>query len=133
MYALVIAKGGSKLKPSKERRGLMAGRGQMTGTGASLEMLAHLLSNFTGRTVVDRTGLDGGYDFKLEWAPDPGEMGAAGPPPPGAPPGEKEASPVPDGPSLFTAIQEQLGLKLEATKGPVEVVVIDHAEKPSAN
>jgi uncharacterized protein (TIGR03435 family) len=140
VYALVIAKGGSKLKPAAEaaggppRRSLMGGRGQLTGTGATLDMLIHLLSNATGRTIIDRTGLKGVYDFKLEWTPDPGEMGfMGGPPPPGGPPGEKEAPPAPDGPSLFTAVQEQLGLRLEATKGPVQVVVVDHIEKPSAN
>jgi len=139
VYALTIAKGGSKLKTAEDaaggppRRGLMGGRGQLTGTGATLDLLIHLLSNATGRTVIDRTGLKGAYDFKLEWTPDPGEMGIMGPPPPGSPPGEKEASPAPDGPSLFTALQEQLGLKLEPTKGPVQVVVVDHVEKPSAN
>jgi len=139
VYALLVAKGGSKLKPAAAvasgppRRSLMGGRGQLTGTGATLDMLIHLLSNATGRTIIDRTGLTGAYDFKLEWTPDPGEMGLAGPPPPGAPSGEKEAAPAPDGPSLFTAVQEQLGLRLEATKGPVQVVVADHVEKPSAN
>jgi uncharacterized protein (TIGR03435 family) len=139
IYALLVAKGGSKLKPANDaagappRRNLIGGRGQLTGTGATLDMLIHLLSNATGRIVIDRTGLNGAYDFKLEWTPDPGEMGIAGPAPPGAPPGEKEASPAPDGPSLFTALQEQLGLKLEATKGPVQVAVADHVEKPSAN
>lgn len=132
VYALVVAKGGSKLKPANERRGLMGGRGQLTGTGASLDMLVRLLSNTTGRTVIDRTGLNGAYDFKLQWAPDPGQMELSGLPVPGAPPGGQDAPP-PDGPSLFTAIQEQLGLRLEASKGPVEVLVVDHVEKPSAN
>jgi uncharacterized protein (TIGR03435 family) len=134
VYALVIASGGSKLKPATGSRGLLGGRGQMTGTGATLDMLIHLLSNATDRIVIDRTGLNGAYDFKLEWTPGPGEMGlAGGPPPPGVAPGGSEASAPAEGPSLFTAIQEQLGLRLEATKGPVEVVVVDHAEKPSAN
>lgn len=69
-----------------------------------------------GRTVVDKTGLTGIYDIDLTWTPD-----------------STEASTELSGPSLFTAIQEQLGLKLEAGKGPVEVIVVDSAEKPSAN
>ena len=73
-----------------------------------------------GRTVVDKTGLEGAYDIAVTWTPDPGlEQGAAQP----------EAA----GASLFTALQEQLGLKLESGKGPVEVIVVDSAEKPSGN
>ena len=74
--------------------------------------------------MIDKTGLTGSYDFTLKWMPDPGEpndLPDIGPPP------------DPDGPSLFTAFQEQLGLKLESAKGPVEVLVIERAEKPSEN
>jgi uncharacterized protein (TIGR03435 family) len=70
-----------------------------------------------GRPVIDRTGLKGSYDFKLKWTPE----GRGGELPADAPPG------------LFTAIQEQLGLKLEAAKGPVKVLVIDHVERPTEN
>jgi uncharacterized protein (TIGR03435 family) len=111
----------------------MGGRGELTGTGATPGMLVRLLSNMTGRVVIDQTGLKDAYDFKLQWTPDPGQMGPGGPPPPGAFPGAQDGPPPSDGPSLFTAIQEQLGLRLEATKGPVEMVVVDHVEKPSAN
>jgi uncharacterized protein (TIGR03435 family) len=79
------------------------------------------------RPVLDQTGLTGRYDFQLNWTPDDsqfGGMGAKVPPP-------TDAADAP--PNLYTAIQEQLGLKLEATKAPAEVMVIDHAEKPSAN
>ena len=83
------------------------------------------------RVVVDRTGLTGGFDLELTWTPDPQfQLGpGAGPaPPPGAP----AFPPVdPNGPSLFAAVQEQLGLKLESTKGPVDIVVIDQAEPPT--
>ena len=87
-----------------------------------------MLAQFTGRPVYDKTGLTGLYDFNMRWAAEPG--GAAGPfgaPPPGAPP-----IPVdPDAPNLYTAVQEQLGLKLETAKGPVEVTVIDRMERPT--
>ena len=72
--------------------------------------------------VVNNTGLEGNYDFKLEWTPDPG------PPAPGGQPVETSL-----GPSLFTALQQQLGLRLEATKGPVDMLIIDHVDKPSEN
>ena len=75
------------------------------------------------RPVVDRTGLTGRYDFDLKWAPDESQFGGDLPPAPADAP----AAP------LFTAIQQQLGLKLEATKGPVAALVIDTAERPSAN
>jgi uncharacterized protein (TIGR03435 family) len=75
--------------------------------------------------VVDRTGLSGNYDFDLTWTPD--QM-PQGPPPPGAP----QQPPIdPGGPSIVTAVQEQLGLKLDATRGPVEVFVIDNVTQPT--
>jgi uncharacterized protein (TIGR03435 family) len=75
--------------------------------------LVWLLRLQTGRPVVDKTGLTGNYDFELQWS--------AGDPPPA----DSAA------PSIFTAVQEQLGLKLESTKGPVDVLVIDRAERPT--
>ena len=75
-----------------------------------------------GRPVVDRTGLVGSFDLDLTWTPEVTPSG---------PPGASVAATDPNGPSLFTAIQEQLGLKLEATTGPVEVLVIDAAERPT--
>ena len=75
--------------------------------------------------VVDKTGLTDRFDFELKWTPD---QLPQGPPPPGAPP----LPPIdPNGPSIFTAVQEQLGLKLESQRGPVPVVVIDHVEQPT--
>ena len=81
-------------------------------------MLVSLLSNFpaVGRIVVDDTALRGSFDLDLEWTPDQISQQATG-----------------TGASIFTAVQEQLGLKLESRRGPVDVVVIDHAEQPTAN
>jgi uncharacterized protein (TIGR03435 family) len=109
-----------------------------------VSFLAETLSRQLGRVVLDRTGLKGNYDFDLKWTPDPSQgrgMGMGGPPMgpggPGGPegPGGPGMPPPPDpnGPTIFTAIQEQLGLKLESQKGPVDVIVIDHIEKPSEN
>ena len=84
----------------------------------TLAVLAFELSWRLGRPVIDQTGLNGRYQLTLNWAEDDGTS-----------PGTNTSN----GPSLFTAIQEQLGLKLEATRGPVPVLVIDHAEKPSDN
>ena len=93
--------------------------------------LAFELSNILGRMVVDKTGLTGGYDLKLEWQPDENQVAmfqALGVPEGyGAPPAD------PLGPSLFAALQEQLGLKIESQKGPVEMFVIERIERPSAN
>ena len=100
----------------------------MQATAVQLTTLLNFLVNQLGRPVYDKTGLTGLFDFKLQWTP--GSEQAPGPfgPAPDAPP------PVdPSGPSLFTALQEQLGLRLESTKGPVEVVVIDSAQKPTEN
>jgi bla regulator protein blaR1 len=111
VYRLVIGKDGPKLQESlsKQERHMMMGRGELSGDGAPFEMLVSNLSSQLGRPVIDRTGLTGHYDFKLQWAPDS------------------------NGPSIFTAIQEQLGLRLESERGPVDILVIDRAEKPSEN
>jgi uncharacterized protein (TIGR03435 family) len=80
------------------------------------------------RVVVDRTGLKGNYDVRLEWAPDPRPFASAADLPPGLP---VPAPPTSSGPSIFTAIQEQLGLKLQSEKGLVETLLIDRVERPS--
>jgi len=136
VYALVVAKGGSKLQAVEESAdgpvGLQGGRGQLNGMAAPMPMLANFLSGQLGRPVLDKTELKGKYDFKLEWAPDPSQGGEK----PGQLPPGVEAPPTssdPDGPSIFTALQEQLGLRLESQKGPVATIVIDRVEKPSAN
>jgi uncharacterized protein (TIGR03435 family) len=86
--------------------------------------LSRTYNSVLGRNVMDGTGLVGPFDIHLEWALDPLS---------GSPTLDTAAPPDATGPSIFTALQEQLGLKLESTKGPVEVLVIDHIEKPSAN
>ena len=111
------------------------GPGNLSSGGGQMEQLAQSLVPWAGRIVVDKTGLTGAYEFDLTWAPDP-TLGAGGPPPGvtvggGAPPpGVALPAPDPNAPSLFTAVQEQLGLKLDSTKAPVEVLVIDHVEQP---
>ena len=104
--------------------------------GTSMESLSQIISQQIGATVVDKTGLTGKYDFTLSFTPEMGVGGGPGgpmmrPPAGGTPDGAPAQEPV--GPSLFTAVQEQLGLKLEARKEPVDVVVIDHVEQPSGN
>jgi uncharacterized protein (TIGR03435 family) len=80
-----------------------------------------------GRTVLDKTGLSGKYEVTLQWLPEdqlsPGTAYGA----------QATAAPSDSGPSIYTALQEQLGLKLESAKGPVEFLVIDHVERPSEN
>jgi uncharacterized protein (TIGR03435 family) len=139
VYALVVAKSGSKLQAAQQQEGtgprgpmMRMGRGELSGQGVALDMLTRTLSSQLGRTVIDRTGLKGNFDFKLTWTPDPGQ--SAGPPGGGPPPGvDAPPPPDPNGPSVFTALQEQLGLRLESQKGPVEMLVIDHVEKASEN
>ena len=122
VYALAVGKNGPKLREVKEddttsRQGLRSGNGHVAATKSPMTVLARVLSANVGRTVVDRTGLTGKYDFTLDWTPDQGTQ-----------------APDTPGPSIFAALQEQLGLKLEATRGPVEMLVIDHAEKiPTEN
>lgn len=115
-YDLVVAKDGSKLQASKsDGKSIGTGRNHFNGWGLTTDIIAEQLSQIAGRIVVDRTGLDGRYDLKLQWTPDDAVA--------------TEGSP----PSLFTAIEEQLGLRLKAAKEPVPVLVIDHIEQPSPN
>jgi uncharacterized protein (TIGR03435 family) len=129
--AVTIAPGGVKLEnfvdgPRKDGgenwQGLhIHGRGQMEARGATLDMLLGALASqpeVGNRVTVNQTGLTGRYNFKLDWTPEDGR----GP--------RDDAA---DAPTLFTAMQQQLGLKVKATKAPVEVLVIDSVEKPSEN
>jgi uncharacterized protein (TIGR03435 family) len=145
VYSLVVAKGGVKLKESPP--GETSGTQRMNkiintspegihveGNGSKMESLAHLLSSQVGRTVLDKTGLTGIYDYKLNWTPENMPLPMAGGPGGPAPGGDGASAPSDSsGASLFTALQEQLGLKLESAKGPVDVIVIDHIDKPSGN
>jgi uncharacterized protein (TIGR03435 family) len=104
-----------------------SGPAMVAAGGQSMAQLAQLLMRATGRPVVDKTGLTSLYDFSLKFAPEPGAaVGPFGPPPGGVqlPPAD------PDAPNIFTAVQEQLGLKLNGGRGPFEVTVIDRIEKP---
>ena len=102
--------------------GVMGFPGRIRFGGFPISQLAQMLNGQTGRMVVDRTGLTGNWEFELTFAAE-----QRGQPPPGA----NIPAPDPDAPSLFTALQEQLGLRLESTKGPVEVLVIDNVEHPT--
>ena len=134
MYALLPAKNGPKLEPNIPGQGplLRLGRGEITGKKITLKMLCQSLGQMLGRPVIDKTQLTGEYDFTLKYTPEPGQGGlvAAPPGPPGPdapPPGDS------DGPSIFTALQEQLGLRLNSQKAPVDTIVIDRVEKPTEN
>lgn len=141
VYELVIAKNGPKLHKAKtgdtytngvkDSDGRPAGTGtwingdNIIGQGIPISDLVEELSQRLGRTVVDKTGLGGRYDFELKWTPDESQGAMFRGP----------ESPQADisGPSIFTAIQQQLGLRLESKKGHVEILVIDHVERPSEN
>lgn len=142
VHELVVARNGAKMKLAdpdhpgqlKDARGnpvqgiLQTGPGEYTAQAESMDDLALTLSDYTGRQVVDRTGLAGLYDFKLQFTPEPG----FGPEYRGQ---RQSNAPLPEftGPSIFTAVQEQLGLKLEPAKVPVEGLVIDHLKHPAEN
>ncbi len=130
VYDLVVNKGAPKLTESSLKVGGIAfpGRGTAVGRGTAMTGLAGYLQTLLGDVVVDKTGLTGNYDFKLTWVPDEAQAGKPGAQGVPAANGAEES-----GPSIFTALQEQLGLKLEATKGPVETLVIERVEKPSEN
>ena len=125
VYALVIAKGGSKLKKSNPDDPLtkalptlrMRGKGRLEAHHCAIQEMLAFLSPLQGRTIVDRTALTAKYEFTLSWAPDTMTTEA--------PPADESR------PSIFTAFQEQLGLKLESQKAPLDVLVVDHIEKPS--
>jgi uncharacterized protein (TIGR03435 family) len=125
IYALVPAKGGLKLTPSANARlgpSPQGGPGHITGIGATLRLLAGHLSVVLGRPVIDQTGSEDQYDFKLEYTPEA--------------PLEIQTEPAPpraDTPDIFTALTDQRGLRLEPRKGPVPVYVIEKIEKPAEN
>jgi uncharacterized protein (TIGR03435 family) len=152
VYELLVAKGGSKMKlaadqspmrppergspppPMPQKGGTVPrgmtnmGPGRIEANGTPIAFFIQGLAQQLGRPVIDKTGLQGFYDIKLQWTPELGEglakPGGVEPPPP---------PPDPSGPSIFTAIQEQLGLRLESVKGPVDVLVIDSVQRPTEN
>jgi uncharacterized protein (TIGR03435 family) len=127
-YALVLAKGGHKLSPPSDIPGPLFGFSggvsgpRITARNAPIKMLTDSLSQQLDRTVIDDTGLGGQYDFKLEWTPDSSIQALP-----------NENAIATGGPSIFTALTEQLGLRLEFRKGPVPVYVIEKIEKPGEN
>ncbi|MES2393546.1 MAG: TIGR03435 family protein [Acidobacteriota bacterium] len=130
VYNLVVGKGGSKLEkfvdsdaPDKETGHKGGGWMRMSGTslqatGIEVSGLANSLTDRLHRKVIDKTGLTGQFNFKLDWTPDASTAGDHDGP------GDREAG-------IFSAVEEQLGLKLEAAKGPVDTLVVDHVEMPS--
>jgi bla regulator protein blaR1 len=116
IYNLVQSKGGARLPahdPAMRGPEIRSNGRQITGSSVTVAMLAQQLSLLLDRPVHDETGLTGEYDFKVDWAPDSDASGT--------------------GPSIFTALTEQLGLRLESAKGPVQVYVIEKVEQPSEN
>lgn len=149
VYNLVVAKGGPKLKvseapaggpgpggPGGPQRGMIRmGRGQFSATGGNMANLTQMLAQTVGRPVLDKTELKDNYDIELNWTPEPGQgmggpFGAGGPP---LPPGVTLPPVDPNGPTLFTALQEQLGLKLDSAKGNVQMLMVDSVSKPTEN
>ena len=147
IYALVASRNGLKIKPSKDQT-LWAGDypdgspdgqplsgaspselapGRFVGEAIPISMFVNLLSGPLDRVVINKTGLTGRFDIDLRYTPGPGQAPFADGPDSARQAVDDAAS------SIFTAIQEQLGLRLEPTRGPVEVLVIDHIEKPTAN
>jgi uncharacterized protein (TIGR03435 family) len=120
VYDLVIAKNGLKMKeapPEEEHGGYISGN-EMKGSSTTIESLLTNLPGWSGRKVIDKTGLTGKrFDFDLTWTPDD----------------QRDVAPANVGPSIFTALEEQLGLKLVPSKAPVQVLVIDHMERPTPN
>jgi bla regulator protein BlaR1 len=124
VYTLTVTKSGPKVTPNTTpgaRQGLTMNPGRAQGFAAPMSLLAEDLADTLGRPVIDKTGLTGKYDWKLEWSPEATTGGTEAP------------LQVNAGPTIFTAMQDQLGLKLESSKGPVEVYVIDHIDRPSEN
>ncbi len=131
VYALTASKQGPKLKRSKDPSGrsgygMGMGPGTLNGKELTMQALAANLSNVLSMVVIDKTGLTGRYDLALTWTPDEEQGNHLNSNNPTPAPGD-------EGPSLFTAVEDQLGLKLVREKGPVEILVIDHIEKPSPN
>ena len=110
--------------------GIRMGFGEIAGSGFALSAFANAISPTVQRIVVDRSGLSGNYDWYVKWTPE--RLPQRAPGTPADQPFRMNGVEIdPNGPSIFTAVQEQLGLKLEATRGPVEVLVIDHIERPT--
>ncbi len=114
IYALVVARPNvirpttTDCRATPDKCNIQSTAGHFSAVALNMNNMLSVLSNAVERVVVDRTGLQGSYDIDIDWAAEPGS----------------------DKPSIFTAVQEQLGLKLESTRAPVDVFVIDHVERP---
>jgi uncharacterized protein (TIGR03435 family) len=126
ILALVVGKNGVKIHAESDGVSRTSARaGRLEATHIGMPKLADLLQRLTGQVVVDATGLPGMFSFVLEWSPDDTK---------GIPPADDTGAKDTAGPSLYSAVQEQLGLKLESRKAPVEVLVVDRMEKmPTSN
>jgi len=122
-YALIVDTHGLKIKPSSPETpySFRAPSGKWTVTRISMPLLAKSLTREAGARVVDRTGLAGYYDLKLEWAADSALVTS------------DTSTPLDDRPSIFSAVRNQLGLVLESRKLPTEMLIVERAERPSAN
>jgi uncharacterized protein (TIGR03435 family) len=131
VYALTVAKTGMKMTKSLNQDGLaglgLRGLGSVVGRSANMGNFRNFMQGFVmDRPVLDQTGIEGRYDFQLDWTPDEFQFSTLGVKAPPAP----DSAPHPD---LYTAIQQQMGLKLEAVKAQADVMVVDRLEKPSEN
>jgi len=124
-YALVVAKGGVKIRAEEAGQSTTNGRpGRLEATKITMQKFTDLLARATGQPVANETGLNGAFSFTLEWTPDETQKLRA----------EGESAPAPGGTTLFAALQEQLGLKLEGRKAAVDMLVVDHIERaPTEN
>jgi uncharacterized protein (TIGR03435 family) len=132
-YALVVGKSGPKFQDSTSdaRFEVEVSAGHIALKKARLSALTAQLTRQLGRQVVNQTNLQGEYDMVLDWTPEAGESSAI-PGQPGPPP-EVQSAGEDLKPSIFTALQAQLGLRLQATRARLDVLIIDHVEKPSEN
>jgi uncharacterized protein (TIGR03435 family) len=154
VYALVLGKGGPKIKLSRDQSpenvdgpappgagpnhgAIRIGVGNLVGNAVTLSWFATMLSQRLDRLIVDKTNLTGRFDIRLQWTPNAGEnpfdQGGNKLPASIIDMGGTTVTLDPSGPSIFSAIQEQLGLKLQSARAPVDILVIDHVEMPSEN
>jgi bla regulator protein blaR1 len=125
-YALVVDKNGPKLRRSTDEKPLIqSAKGSLIAKKTGMMWLVGSLSQKLGCVVTDNTGLTGEFDFSLKWTPDPGENSGVALTPTSLLDG--------DGPSIFTALTEQLGLRLASQRVPTDVIVIDSVQQPSPN
>jgi uncharacterized protein (TIGR03435 family) len=127
MYSLVVARNGVKMRLSDDQTGANGGvrevsYGRIVAEAVPASTIARILTGLAGRRVLDKTGLMDRYNVDLRYTPELGQPGAT-----------PESTDSPDAQPLFGALQSQLGLKLESTRGPAEVLIIDHIERLSAN